>query len=258
MRFFRISLILIGVFFLPAAMWGAPSGGNQIGSDLTVESVRDSLSSQFQRVEDFQVQVHVYVEMPQLRMPRKQIDLAFKQPDLTRIETSGFAVAPRTGLVMSPENLMNNFREILTIEEGMFEEKRHILIHGEVYADSMQAPVQGMSGQEGTVNTKLWIDPHRWVIRRMESRLDTTRFLELSVDYTEVESGIWLPSETEFTFFMPENMQFSGHDAPIPDVRNQGQSTQNSSHGTIRMTFRGYRVNLGLKERFFDRETSKY
>ncbi len=221
---------------------------------ISAEAVRDSLSVQFARVEDFKVQVLIDVSLPRLRMPRKQIDLAFKQPDYTRIESRGFAVAPRTGLVMAPDQLLDNLQEIRSVEHGEFRGDSHVILTGTVHPDSFRAPMWDVTSDPGTLITRLWIDPARWIIRHMETRLDTARLIAISVEYTEAEPGIWLPETTEITITLPENLPVSREMDFPPGRGATEQQPQKPLRGTMQMKFRGYRVNRGIPDDFFQQE----
>ncbi len=49
---------------------------------------------------------NVSIKTPVLRMPHKRVDFWFKQPNLTKTETKGFAAIPKSGLISSPIDLI--------------------------------------------------------------------------------------------------------------------------------------------------------
>jgi len=260
---FRRSFTLVVLVFLliPAAVFPVETAEEVEPGAYSVESVRDSLVQRFQHIQDFMVQVVVRVQTPWLRMPRKIIDLAYKQPDQIRVDSEGFAVAPRTGLIMAPGDMMDNMQEIGEITTGQKDGEEYILLTGTMHQDSLHTPMDMRSGENAVISTTLRIDPRRWVITGMETRMDTARVLSIDVTYTSPIPRIWVPEETTMTFFLPREMDFP-ESGEMPDGMGEGipapqMESEKSRQGSIHMTFRGYRVNTGLEDAFFEQSDNR-
>ena len=81
----------------------------------SADSVLDSLEQSYNRIEDYYTRIDVSIKTPMLRMPRKRVDFWFKQPNLTKIETKGFAAIPKSGMISSPIDLFDNLSNIAVI-----------------------------------------------------------------------------------------------------------------------------------------------
>ena len=81
------SLFLFLILFF-STVWG----------QITVEAIIDSVHSRFNLIQDYSVQIKLTVDMDKFRMPRKRINVYFKQPDKLKIESDGFAIVPRQGV----------------------------------------------------------------------------------------------------------------------------------------------------------------
>ena len=71
----------------------------------SADSVLDSLEQSYNRIEDYYTRIDVSIKTPMLRMPKKRVDFWFKQPNLTKVETKGFAAIPKSGMISSPIDL---------------------------------------------------------------------------------------------------------------------------------------------------------
>ncbi len=224
----------------------------------SVSAVEDSVRRQFNRVQDYMVIVNVSVQMPGLRMPRKRIDLAFKQPDLIKVETTGFAVVPRTGMTMAPDEIFKNLSEPVLSGVETLNNRRHYILTSPVQPDSFFVDTgRGGAGNVSNPNVRVWIDSERWLITRLNLFADTTQLVSIQIEYDEIEPGIWLPEFTEFRFDLSSIAPAGGMSPPesMGDMGNSGetfsQMNPDSLGGLVTMEFRNYRVNTGLSDRFF-------
>jgi len=257
-------ILLTRLIFNPSG--SAPArqtvGMEDSSSSMTVRAVMDSVTNRFDLIRDYMVIVRITVRMPGFRMPQKRVDLAFKQPDKIKVETTGFAVVPRTGLTMAPGEIFGNLAEPSIAGQDTLDGRVHWLITSPVHPDSLMfQPGRRGRPEPERPRVRLWIDSQRWVISRMEAYADTTRFVTVNAEYTEVQDHLWLPAETEFTFMFPENLRAqTGRTTPrdmdpdMPGMENFSPEQLAGSTGYVHLEFTHYRVNTGLSDRFFERE----
>ncbi len=253
LRFGRI----FGLCILGSFLWAQPAGAST-DTSLTVAALSDSLIQQFQRVQDYTVSVKISVKMPRFRMPKKKIKLTFKQPNKVKVEARGFAVVPKTGLALSPKEMLDNFTETAVRGTVVIDGQEYWMVTGRVHPDSLafHFPTKRDKGTIPTLTMTLWVDAMRWVIPWAETRVDTMTVLSVKSTYTEVEEGIWLPKETELRFTLSgDYLKKIGDRQPIggPFQEEMGSPLPEGRdyEGIVRLTYSRYRVNQGVSDDVF-------
>lgn len=253
MRVATGSLGLIVAFLSPA-----------FSQDLTppVNAIIDSLTSQFNKVEDYTATVRIWVDMPRFRMPKKTVKLYFKQADMVKVEADGFAVVPRTGLAMSPVKIFSDLLDLKVAGHFMVDGHPYWIVEGTVNPDSISGHMWGEDRESGIeIRSQMWVDANRWVITRTETYLDTVRVLSLVTSYEETEDGFLLPRETELRFqlggrLLPRMGNPDPMSGPFGEHQRSADLGEESSfEGIVRIEFSRYKVNRGLKDRLFDKTT---
>ncbi len=207
--------------------------------------VLDSLRARFNRVEDYQVDLKVSLDLPGLRMPRKVMTLTFKQPDKTRLGARGFGMVPRRGLMLSPDSLFSMLHG-LTVEGDTLLDGHPCLI------------LQGLEQGPGdlTLTAQLFVDKDLWLVRDIRTLMGGNEVFRLHTEYVEAAPGIHLPGETRLRFQLNERFMRGRHswdsldpDAPKP-VLDEGQDMV----GEASISFTNYQVNQGIPDSYFHDE----
>ncbi len=229
---------------------------------MTVDTILNRLTNQFNKVEDYTARVDISVEMPYFRMPNKTVELYFKQPDKVKVESDGFAVVPKTGLAMSPARSFSNLFDLHVAGREKLHGDSCIIVEGMVNPDSLKFKMWGDEGEQGiSVTSRLWVDEKRWVIVRIETFVDTTRMLSIVTDYEELNGGIQLPGLTEISFSIGGRFlgRLGDHDPMSGPFGDSGESyapdVESDFQGTVRLQFSRYKVNQGLKDKIFEKTT---
>ncbi len=206
----------------------------------TVVAIIDSVQSRFNRIQDYSVRIKLRVDMEKFRMPRKRIDVYFKQPDKLKIESDGFAIVPRQGIGTTA--ILDSLQSLT-------------LIGDEVIINRPCWVITGLR-REGNwqLNTSVWVDKHDWVITQVVSHLDTMEIARVQLDYILVDQVFLLPMKTTVTIqAAPEMAAELGHFDPDRQGDSIEQRVDKSvRNGTIIMEFSRYRVNRGIKDSFFN------
>ncbi|MCF7803646.1 MAG: hypothetical protein K9N46_02035 [Candidatus Marinimicrobia bacterium] len=256
----RVHILIVGIVFAVIGLAASPT--LQAQSEMTVETIQANLQEQFSQIEDYMARVKISVEMPGLRMPSKTIDVAFKQPDMTRIESSGIAIAPKTGLHMGPKNIFDNLQNARVVDAEYLNGDKHWVVTGDMEPDSAQShmgvPTGG--GVENVAAT-IWIDADRWVISRLEMTSNDKPLMTTDISYHEY-NDIWLPAVTNVTFTFSGDMMGNLPTEHMPGSMEEGSgddegNTAKSLEGAVTMEFKNYRVNTGLKDSFFRTEDNR-
>ena len=211
-----------------------------VWGQITVAAIIDSVQSRFNRIQDYSVQIKLTVDMEKFRMPRKRINVYFKQPDKLKIESDGFAIVPRQGV--SVPVILDSLKALT-------------LIGDEVIINRPCWVIKGLR-REGNwqLNTSVWVDKRDWVITQVISHLDTVEIARIQLDYTLVDQVFLLPVKTTVTVqAAPEMTAKLGHFDPDRQGDSIEQRVDKSvRNGTIILEFSRYRVNRGIKDSFFN------
>jgi len=71
-------------------------------NELTVDDILKNLQSTFAEIEDYTALLHVETDIKQIRVPKMEVKIFFKQPDRLRLKSKGFAMLPREGMFINP------------------------------------------------------------------------------------------------------------------------------------------------------------
>lgn len=202
-----------------------------------------NLRTSFNRIEDYQVELEVSLDIPVLRMPRKKMTFYFKQPDRTKLEAVGFAMVPRRGLALSPDSL--------------FEQLQDLSIVGDTVVSGRSCYIlQGL--EEGPANqvllVKIAVDQELWLVRRITAYMGEYEALRMETEYVEVAPEIHLPQETHLSFQINERFvggQSQNPQSNDPDIQGFTLNGLEEMTGEASIVFSNYRVNMGISDEFF-------
>jgi outer membrane lipoprotein-sorting protein len=224
----------------------------------TVASILEKLTGQYNLVKDYSVNLVVSVDMPKMKMPYKRLRLYFKQPDRIKLETRGFAVVPKNGIMGNPTALLDKLTNVHIKGQGLENDILHWVLEGDLNPDSARfSPWENSDGHAFAMKMEIWVDPHKWVIDQSKTYLDDELILLVRSNYLETMKNLFLPEETLIRFEFDENFQgkldihngmkgnrFSGSSSA-------GERAIKTAYGVIKLKFSDYRLNMGLTDDFF-------
>lgn len=207
--------------------------------DLILENVR----KEFERIEDYQVDVQVKVDVSFLKMPDREARVYFKKPDKIHIDSENFAMLPKSGLNFSP-------LEFLNYKYTAFYE-REDTINGIATSVIKVIPLEGKAD---VILSTLWIDTKRNIILKVESSRKPQGSFTVNLDYSKISNEYWLPNKIvfEFTFdgmVLPKRF---GDNQDIKSNKKKSES-QEPATGKVYLTYNNYKVNIGLSDEFFEK-----
>lgn len=226
----------------------------------TADSVLDSLEQNYNRIEDYYVRIEISIKTPILRMPRKRVDFWFKRPNLTKVETKGFAAIPKSGIISSPIDLFDNLTNVSVIGAEYYNGKQVWILHGNLKPDSLMFGKMGNIDKKLDLSMKLWVDRNIWTLIKSETWMDTIKVVEIQSEYKSFPNDIHLPKETIIKFEYSGGL-LSGVERTF-GARHQFGSMQDESSGKdlsgiITLKFSDYKVNQGIEDTFFKEEEEK-
>jgi hypothetical protein len=189
-------------------------------------------------------------------MPGKRVKVYFKQPNQTKLESKGFAVIPKNGLMENPVNLLDDLSELTVIGEGIENDRKHWILSGTLSQDSIQFKPWGNSGL-GHLQLQIWVDQEYWTIGQTKTFVDSSQVLLIRSEYIEVEKDIFLPKKTLIRFEIDQsilntledfsNFNHSEPQSPAGDIPEKMAAAK----GTITLKFDDYILNQGLPDELF-------
>ena len=236
---------------------------------IPVDSVLSNMRQQFDIVNDYRVELQVTLHTPRLRMPRKRMTLYFKRPDKVRLESTGFAMLPRRGLVLSPDSLFKELQDLAFASDTLIDGRPCVVLVG-YQSPAKQADTPVSASDRPGHSTTVSIDRELWLIREITSKQDGQEVFRLSIRYAEVAPGMHLPEETTLRFNLDERhlrtpgMRRSRRSAaladttagtpPIAEAADMLNPLRevDSFSGSALITFSNYRVNMGIPDQFFE------
>ena len=226
----------------------------------TAATVLDSLEQNYNRIEDYYVRIEISIKTPMLRMPRKRVEFWFKQPNLTKVETKGFAAIPKSGIVSSPLDLFDNLNNISVIGAEYYNDKQVWILRGELNPDSLTFKNVGDMGSTPNLEMRLLVDRSNWTLIKSETWMDTSKVVEIESEYESIADDIYLPKETVISFDysggMPSGMEDTfGAKHQFGSMRDDSQKKEMS--GSITLKFSKYKVNQGIDDAFFEEDNSE-
>ena len=70
-----------------------------VASDYPSDSeLRDLMLGNWERIEDYEVDIKLAIDIPGFRMPSRKIHYLYKAPDKSKVEVKGFAIVPKQGI----------------------------------------------------------------------------------------------------------------------------------------------------------------
>ena len=229
----------------------------------SIEHIRDKIIAQFDRIEDYQVDVKISIKMTGFRMPKKKIRMYYKRPDKVKVETKGFAILPKTGVEGNPNEFLDMLKHVTEIKRTIHDNKPFYKIHGKVERDSLKIPLKLKKNAIPEITMDVFVDAKKWVITEVSVYLDSESIFTFHTDYMEIK-GIHVPEKSVFKIGVKGISRWSagnpvdlgGPGSERKDfetiAKNAGfDPAKDEFVGEMVMTFSKYKVNEGLKDKIF-------
>jgi len=206
------------------------------------ELILKRIKEEFNRMEDYSVDVKIKVDVDFLKMPDREAKIFFKQPDKIHIESEGFAILPKEGLSFSPIGLLNSNYTSFYVKEDT--------IKGNVTSVIKVIPLEGNSN---VILSTLWIDVNRNIIMKIESSRKPQGSFVIELDYSKQKDNFWLPSTMVFTFsidrsILPRKFNFDTE----TDVKKELEDSVKTRTGRVFIDYSNYIINSGLSDDIFE------
>lgn len=201
------------------------------------------IEKNYQGIQSFTAEAQITVEMERLRIPRKKFTLYYKHPDKFKIESDGFAMIPRIGLLIFPNQLNSEKYELEFTSPDTI---------GEYITDKYLLKIKSVdkSRLPSAQQFFVWIDRKHSLLRKIESLNFRGRTSRVNIEYGKLKEGYYMPSRIGVTF---ENIADSRVDTLEFPLRERFPSRIPRS-GSVTIVFTKYSINETLEDKLFEKE----
>ena len=225
-----------------------------------LDIVKSNIIKQFSKIEDYQVDINIKINMTGFRMPKKKIKMFFKKPDKLSIKTNGFAIIPKTGINNNPNELFKMFNYINEVNRTIRDNRQFYFISGIVNQDSIDMPIKNFKSEESNVKMSLLIDAKEWIITEVDIFLDKEKTFSIRTDYINI-NNIMVPKETKLIIGIKEISRIKNNfnsdllfNSDNDLAKASGFNLKNDEFkGEISMKFSNYIINQGIDDQIFIR-----
>ena len=225
-----------------------------------LDIVKSNIITQFSKIEDYQVDINIKINMTGFRMPKKKIKMFFKKPDKLSIKTNGFAIIPKTGINNNPNELFKMFNYINEVNRTIRDNKQFYFISGIVNQDSIDMPIKNLKSEESNIKMSLLIDAKEWIITEVDIFLDKEKTFSIRTDYINI-NNIMVPENTKLIIGIKEISRIKNNfnddllfNSDNDLAKASGFNLKNDEFkGEISMKFSNYIINQGIDDQIFIR-----
>jgi len=211
------------------------------------DEIINGVITNFNKVNDYQVDVNIKVDVEFIKVPETKAKIYFKKPDKVHLKADGFAMLPKNGMEFSPSSLIK--KDYTAIYE------QDVDLNG--YKTSI-VKVIPLGDQGEVILSTLWIDQKKQVIRKVESTTKTKG--TFTIDFTFDDKIKYpLPSKIIFSFNMDKmNLPSTitgetNNENPDKKNKNMGSTTK----GQVIVNYSNYVVNKGVPDSIFEEKNKK-
>ena len=234
-----------------------------VAQTLSIEKISDNVISQFDKIEDYQVDLKISVKMTGFRMPNKKIRLYYKRPDKMKIETRGFAILPKTGVDGNPNEFLDMLKQVTSIKRTIHNNRPFLRIKGKVNQDSLKIPITVKKNEIPNITMEVLVDAKEWVITEVGVFLDLENVFSFNTNYIEVNK-VMVPERSVFNIGIKGISRWSTQNpfdfgGPGSDRQDFERIAKNAGYdplkdefvGEMILTFSNYTVNKGIDDALF-------
>lgn len=230
--------VIVKIFFIFLAL-----SGFMYPQKKDPQKILDDVVNKFNKVQDYEVDVNIKVDVEFLKVPESKAKIYFKQPDRISLKSDGFAMLPKNGFNFSPSTLLKDDYTAIYEKEEIIGGNNLTLIK-----------VIPLGTTSDIILSTIWIDENINAIRKIESttKINGTFTIELSYDE---RMKFTLPSQMVFTFNI-DKMNFPSSMMGNTDTRKKRteKPTDSLTKGKVLVEYLNYKVNKGIPDSVFDEQ----
>ena len=210
-------------------------------SNLSIDEIVLKANEEFEKVSDFQAKMTVSLDVPGLRMPKKEYRAYYKRPNKFKATTKGFGVLPNTGLFTSPKDNFDNLKDLIINEDKIKIGNNQIMVSGTLIMDSLKAKFPNEYAKLSfNPIVDVVVDTSKWLINSVTSRIDTLKLLQINNYYELYENRYFKEAEEEkkeVLELMPEEEKQVADDRKLAGKKEDGNRLDQQEEEEEKTTF---------------------
>ena len=209
--------------------------------------ILNTVITNFNKVNDYQVDVNIKVDVEFIKVPETKAKIYFKQPDKVHLEADGFAMLPKNGMEFSPSAFIKkDYTAIYEQDVDLYGYKTSIV------------KVIPLGDQGEVILSTLWIDQKKQVIRKVESTTKTNGTFTIDFSFDD-KIKYPLPSKIIFSFNMDKmNIPSTISGETINEKQDKkNKNSGSTTKGQVIVNYSNYVVNKGLSDSIFEDKGKK-
>ena len=227
-------------------------------SNLSIDEIVLKANEEFEKVSDFQAKMTVSLDVPGLRMPKKEYRAYYKRPNKFKATTKGFGVLPNTGLFTSPSDNFDNLKDLIINQDKIKIGNNQIMISGTLIIDSLKAKFPNEYAKLSfNPIVDVVVDTSKWLINSVTSRIDTLKLFQINNYYELYENKYYLPSISKVEYFIKDMKLANWLKDDIPSMIGADQQIakgQDIVKGMITVKYSDYLINKNLPDYIFKKK----
>ena len=227
-------------------------------SDILLDEIILKTNEEFEKVSDFQAKMTVSLDVPGLRMPKKEYRAYYKRPNKFKATTKGFGVLPNTGLFTSPKDNFDNLKDMNINQDQTKTRNNQIMISGTLITDSLKAKFPNEYAKLSfNPIVDVVVDTSKWLINSVTSRIDTLKLFQINNYYELYENKYYLPSTSTVEYFIKDMKLANWLKDDIPSMIGADQQLakgQDIVKGMITVKYSDYLINKKLPDYIFKKK----
>jgi len=207
------------------------------------ELILEKVKKEFEKINNYQVNVQIKVDVEFLKMRDRQATIYYKKPDKLHIESDNFTMLPKSGLNFSPLGFLSY--KYTSFYEG------EDTIKGHTVSVIKVIPIEGNAD---VILSTFWIDTERNLILKIEASRKPQGTFTIDLEYIKTNGDYLLPSLMVFTFLLDPGM-LPGR---IAEELYKGKNLDTEPKtGSVYINYSEYQVNKGLPDSLFEQNDSE-
>jgi len=227
-------------------------------SNILLDEIISKTNEEFEKVSDFQAKMTVSLDVPGLRMPKKEYRAYYKRPNKFKATTKGFGVLPNTGLFTSPKDNFDNLKDMNINQDQTKTRTNQIMISGTLITDSLKAKFPNEYAKLSfNPIVDVLVDTTKWLIISVTSRIDTLKLFQINNDYELYENKYYLPSTSKVEYFIKDMKLANWLKDDIPSMIGADQQLARGRDivkGMITVKYSDYLINKNLPDYIFKKK----
>jgi len=215
------------------------SGRSEQNTAINISDIINNLQTEFSLINDYSVRLTAVVDMKNVRVPPGNIKMYFKQPDKVHLESKSFAMLPKEGIIINPNQFNKEDYYMSFLGEEILRGDRTYKIELVPRNDSIKIR-----------KLNLWVDPDRWLVIRALTISWQGQSVQVDIQYDMINGKQWMPVKAAAMINLKGFMGFSSFHGGAGSGESRGDGPDESA-GMVFLEFYDYEINKGIPDSMF-------